>query len=60
VWARRALGDFWGFETAWWWSLSGSVLYYVFRAVYGGPSTLSCEAGDEAIALAEAEAEEEG
>jgi amino acid transporter len=39
---------------------SGPVLYYVFRAIYGGPSTPSYEAGDEAIALAEAEAEEGG
>ena len=22
VWSRRALGDFWGFQTAWWWSLA--------------------------------------
>jgi amino acid transporter len=36
--------------------LSGPVLYYVFRAVYGGPSNPSSEAGDEALALAEAEA----
>lgn len=35
--------------------LSGTVLYYVFRALYGGPRTPSAEAGDDAIALAEAE-----
>jgi amino acid transporter len=39
--------------------LSGPVLYYVFRAIYGGPTTRSYEAGDEAIALAEAEAVED-
>ena len=38
---------------------SGPVLYYLFRAIYGGPSTPSCKAGDEAIALAEAEAAED-
>ncbi|HTX70877.1 MAG TPA: APC family permease [Thermoleophilia bacterium] len=38
---------------------SGPILYYVFRSVYGGPSTRSYEAGDEAIALAEAEAAED-
>ena len=38
---------------------SGPVLYYVFRAIYGGPRTRSSEAGDEAIALAEAEAAED-
>jgi amino acid transporter len=38
---------------------SGPVLYYVFRAIYGGPGTRSWEAGDEAIALAEAEAAED-
>jgi amino acid transporter len=38
---------------------SGPVLYYVFRAVYGGPGTPSREAGDDAIALAEAEAAED-
>jgi amino acid transporter len=38
---------------------SGPVLYYVFRAIYGGPRTRSDEAGDEAIALAEAEAAED-
>ena len=37
----------------------GPVLYYVFRAIYGGPDTPSHEAGDEAIALAEAEAAED-
>ncbi|HQH21820.1 MAG TPA: APC family permease [Thermoleophilia bacterium] len=39
--------------------LSGLVLYYVFRAVYGGPGSPSSEAGKEAIALAEAEAAED-
>ncbi len=38
---------------------SGPVLYYVFRAIYGGPSTPSREAGDDAIAIAEAEAAED-
>jgi amino acid transporter len=38
--------------------LSGPVLYYVFRALYGGPRSPSSEAGDEAVALAEAEARE--
>ena len=38
---------------------SGPVLYYLFRAIYGGPSTPSREAGDEAIAIAEAEAAED-
>ena len=38
---------------------SGPVLFFLFRAIYGGPSTPSCEAGDEAIALAEAEAAED-
>lgn len=37
---------------------SGPVLYYVFRAIYGGPSTPAREAGDAAIAIAEAEAAE--
>jgi len=35
---------------------SGAVLYYVFRAVYGGPGNPSREAGNEALAPAEAEA----
>lgn len=39
--------------------LSGPVLYSVFRAVYGGPSMPSREAGDAAIAIAEAEAAED-
>jgi amino acid transporter len=39
--------------------LSGPVLYYVFRAIYGGPATPSSEAGNEALALAEAEAAED-
>ena len=38
---------------------SGPVLYYVFRAIYGGPATPSREAGDDALALAEAEAAED-
>ena len=38
---------------------SGPVLYYILRAVYGGPATPPREVGDEAIALAEAEAAEE-
>ena len=38
--------------------LSGPVLYYVFRALYGGPRSPSSEAGDAAIALAEADAQE--
>ena len=38
---------------------SGPVLYYVFRAIYGGPSTPAREAGDAAIAIAEAEAAED-
>ena len=33
--------------------------YYVFRAIYGGPATPSSEAGNEALALAEAEAAED-
>jgi len=37
---------------------SGPVLYYVFRAIYGGPGTPAREAGDDAIAIAEAEAAE--
>jgi amino acid transporter len=39
---------------------SGPVLYYVFRAVYGGPGNPSREAGNDALALAEAEAAEDG
>ncbi len=35
------------------------MLYSVFRAVYGGPGTPSSTAGDEAIAVAEAEAAED-
>jgi len=38
---------------------SGPVLFYVFRAIYGGPATPSSEAGNEALALAEAEAAED-
>jgi hypothetical protein len=38
---------------------SGSVLYCLVRAVYGGPSTPSYEVGDEAVAVAEAEAAED-
>ena len=38
---------------------SGPVLYYVFRAIYGGPGNPSSEAGNEALALAEAEAAED-
>jgi amino acid transporter len=38
---------------------SGPVLYYVFRAVYGGPGNPAREAGNEALALAEAEAAED-
>jgi amino acid transporter len=37
VWARRALGDFWGFQTAWWWSLSifvDSSVYIVLGVGY--------------------------
>ena len=37
VWARRALGDFWGFQTAWWWSLSifvDSSVYVVLAVGY--------------------------
>jgi hypothetical protein len=35
------------------------VLFFLFRAIYGGPSTPSREAGDDAIAIAEAEAAED-
>ncbi len=38
---------------------SGPVLYYLFRAIYGGPGTPARVAGDEAIAIAEAEAAED-
>ena len=37
VWAQRGLGDFWGFQTAWWWSLSVLVdtsLYVVLSVGY--------------------------
>ena len=37
VWTRRALGDFWGFQTAWWWSLSifvDSSVYVVLAVGY--------------------------
>jgi amino acid transporter len=37
VWARRGLGDFWGFQTAWWWSLSifvDSSVYIVLAVGY--------------------------
>jgi amino acid transporter len=37
VWARRGLGDFWGFQTAWWWSLSifvDSSVYIVLGVTY--------------------------
>ena len=37
VWARRGLGDFWGFQTAWWWSLSifvDSAVYVVLAIQY--------------------------
>jgi amino acid transporter len=37
VWTRRALGDFWGFQTAWWWSLSifvDSSIYVVLAVGY--------------------------
>ena len=37
VWTRRALGDFWGFQTAWWWSLSifvDSSVYVVLSVNY--------------------------
>ena len=38
---------------------SGPVLYSPFRAVYGGPSTPSYEAGDAAIAVTAAETAED-
>jgi len=37
IWARRGLGDFWGFQTAWWWSLSifvDSSVYIVLAVGY--------------------------
>ena len=37
VWTRRALGDFWGFQAAWWWSLSvlvDSSLYVILAVGY--------------------------
>ena len=37
VWTRRALGDFWGFQAGWWWSLALLVdtsLYIVLSATY--------------------------
>ncbi len=37
VWSRRALGDFWGFQTGWWWSLSifvDSSVYIVLGVGY--------------------------
>jgi len=37
VWTRRALGDFWGFQAAWWWSLSifvDSSVYVVLAVSY--------------------------
>jgi amino acid transporter len=37
IWARRGLGDFWGFQTAWWWSLSifvDSSVYVVLGVGY--------------------------
>ena len=37
LWARRGLGDFWGFQTAWWWSLSifvDSSVYIVLAVGY--------------------------
>ena len=37
IWARRGLGDFWGFQTAWWWSLSifvDSSVYIVLGVGY--------------------------
>jgi hypothetical protein len=39
--------------------MSGPVLYFVFRAIFGGPAGPSNEAGNEALALAEAEAAED-
>lgn len=37
VWTRRALGNFWGFQAAWWWSLSvfvDSSVYIVLTVSY--------------------------
>jgi amino acid transporter len=37
LWARRGLGNFWGFQTAWWWSLSifvDSSVYIVLAVGY--------------------------
>ena len=37
IWTRRALGDFWGFQTAWWWSLALLVdtsVYVVLSTTY--------------------------
>jgi len=37
IWARRGLGDFWGFQAAWWWSLSifvDSSVYIVLGVGY--------------------------
>ncbi len=37
IWTRRGLGDFWGFQTAWWWSLSifvDSSVYIVLGVGY--------------------------
>jgi len=37
TWVRRALGDFWGFQSGWWWSLSvfvDSSVYVVLTATY--------------------------
>ena len=37
VWTRRGLGEFWGFQAAWWWSLALLVdtsLYIVLSATY--------------------------
>ncbi len=37
VWTRRALGNFWGFQAAWWWSLSifvDSSVYIVLTVNY--------------------------
>ena len=39
--------------------ISGPVLYPIFRKVFGGPAGPSSEAGNEALALAEAEAAED-
>lgn len=37
IWVRRALGDFWGFQAGWWWSLSifvDSAVYVVLAVSY--------------------------